>query len=162
MQTWQNFRFHQLIEVPRPAKRDPSEEPDNTVNTLFTALSGAHVALLASGAESPALATAWVRPGTGRPLRLLLGGRPHFPPAVGENHGSDRRSVLFPPGAIARDLAASDVEEPPRRFPGMGRVRRSTDSLWVSNDAKPHTLRKGAFDQYAAHLLVPFAWLVLG
>jgi hypothetical protein len=182
MQTWQDFRFHQLVEVPQPDRPGPGEEPDDTANALFTALTGAHADLLGTGDLSgtgngaPALLTAWVRPVHGRALRLLLGGRPYFPPAGGRNAGGQsdagrsagggpptrRQRVLFPPGAVAIELPAAEVGALLDEFPAWVCCAGRPDSLWVRPEQRPRdAVRRGAFDRYAAHLRDPFAWLVI-
>jgi DNA helicase HerA-like ATPase len=133
------------------------------MSALFGALTGAHAHLLSTvDGQPPAIVAAWLRERDRAQLRLVLGGRPVFPPAAGEASPAGRRPLIFPPGAVGADL---DPETVSAWLAGFGHwvacVGRA-DALWTPvEQRRPDVVRRGGFDRYAAHLPVPFAWLVV-
>ncbi|GIH21247.1 ATP-binding protein [Rugosimonospora africana] len=167
MTAWRGFQFHRLTEVPvpGPGRRD---EPDDerhrqAAGALAASLIGSHADLLAAGDPGAALLIAWVRAQSGVPVDFLVGGRPFFPPAVGAPDGHRPRSVLFPPGATAVDLAPGDAAVLLDALPCWVPCLARPDSLWTPVVGKlgTATLIRGSFDRHAAHLPGPFAWLVI-
>lgn len=167
MRELSGYEFYRLIQVPAEAvdaadgSRGRQDEPDAVV----AALAGSHSELLDSGEPAPGILTAWVRSPGDRSLKILVGGRPSFPPAdpstiSGEPDGV--HSVLFPPGAVAREAPWDDVDTELSRFPSWVTCSIRSDTLWASPpEGGAATVRRGGFDRYAAHLPSPFAWLVI-
>ncbi|WP_235490240.1 DUF87 domain-containing protein, partial [Frankia sp. AvcI1] len=75
--------------------------------------------------------------------------------------------LLYPPGSTAVALAPGAVLDDLARFPYWLRCGGSPDALWApgpggeGGSQPPPGARRGSFDDYAAHLVGPFAWLVL-
>ncbi|MFC7619032.1 ATP-binding protein [Microlunatus sp. GCM10028923] len=160
--TWHGFRFHRLISVPSPGDGDQEygmAEPGRSA-PLAAPLIGSHRDLLASGAPEPSLIMIWVRaPGRSR-LRILVGGRPHFPPAVAAADGP--APVLFPPGAKAIGATDQEVAELTGAFPSWVPCLARPDALWAPDTGpQPNSARRGSFDRHVAHLDVPFAWMIM-
>jgi hypothetical protein len=92
------FRLHQLVEAPRPPKKEQREEPDETMTALFSALTGAHAHLLSTvDAPAPAIVAGWLRePGDRSRLvdrvRTLGGLRGAGGRAVGTRRAAPSRS----------------------------------------------------------------------
>jgi hypothetical protein len=159
------FQFHRLTQIPRHIRRDGEPVSDDTARGLLAALTGSHADLLGTGEDNAAVMTAWVRSAAERQLRFIVGGRPFFPPALGEAPATSPRSqrrVLFPPGALATDLPHQEVTKLLDGFPCWVPCGGRTDALWAADDPNdPTVVRRGSFDRYAAHLREPFTWLVL-
>ncbi|MCM3925024.1 ATPase, partial [Frankia sp. AiPs1] len=141
-----------------------------------------------SGTIPAAEAAAAPRPQTGGWPDSEGGGLPALPPFPGpprpghpqSGHpqlghprpGSTPRAagpapLLYPPGSTAVALASGAVLDDLARFPYWLRCGGSPDALWApgpggeGGNQPPAGARRGAFDDYAAHLVGPFAWLVL-
>ncbi|GLW91121.1 ATP-binding protein [Actinokineospora globicatena] len=142
MDPFAGFGFHRVIAAPAPP-----DEDDPTPAQLFAALTAAHAA-----GQGGAVLVAWERHRTGGPLRILVGGAPAFP-ALGSG---DPTPVLYPPGATGEPVDAAQVRA---RWADLvwSRCPAEIDPLWTSQD-KP---ARGGFDDYAAHVRDPFAWVVL-
>ncbi|MEU0556840.1 ATP-binding protein [Dactylosporangium sp. NPDC006015] len=130
------FRFHRLLEVPG---RAGDEE-------FRAAVDGSHAAL--AGHPDAAVMAVWTRPPADRRLRLLLAGRPLFPPAVDGG-------VLFPPGAVAEPFDAGAATALLDAFPHWVVCEGRFDPLWGGEEGR------GAFDSFVGHLSEPFAFLVV-
>lgn len=172
MTPWQAFEFHELTEVPTPSPPDSKDRKerrdtgDDSDGPLAASLGGAHASLVAGGDRAAALATAWIRPQDTKSLRFLLGGLPIFPLTAGApGQLNDRRApeVLFPPGARAARLRSAEVAELLGAFRFWVPCAGTPDALWAPAASKqsPNGRRRGSFEQHAAHLRHPFAWLVL-
>ncbi|MEU9303314.1 ATP-binding protein [Streptomyces sp. NPDC048269] len=149
-----SYRFHRIRTLPRRPD-DPGEE-DRTPAQLTAAVTAAHAVLGLQG-PSAAMATAWVRPGPGKPLHILVGGRPFFPPSTDTG-----RSVLYPPGATADPADPREVAELLDRFPHWLRCTGFHDALRLGSDDRVLPAgRRGSFDDAVAHLPNAFAWLVI-
>lgn len=166
------FRFHQLTQVPAPRPADEEDprangaQPRPAPDPLAAALTGAHAELLRAGRGDGALLVAWVRlPGEPH-VRFLVGGRPGFPPAAlapEPDKPDDPRPVLFPPGALAVDVAYPELAGWLGRFDAWVPCRGRSDPLWAPSPGGTDaaTVTRGAFARYAAHLTTPYAWLVV-
>ncbi|MFX0574563.1 ATP-binding protein [Nocardia nepalensis] len=156
------FCFHQLLTIPSPplasseAATDPREQRAQVA--VFSALTAAHADLSTVGADS-ALAVAWDRIDADRQVRILVGGNPRFP-AVPE-HCRDSGAVMFPPGAIAREMDAESVVAQWRRVPVWVRCTGRADSLWLQTPGGQARMRRGGFEDFIAHLPGRFVWLVV-
>lgn len=66
-------------------------------------------------------------------------------------------------GAIAIDASSAEILTRFERFPSWVVCAIRPDTLWASSSAPADTatVRRGAFDRYAAHLQSPFAWVVV-
>ena len=163
--TWNGFRFHALNRLPAAVKPERAEDArSEATGALATALTGSHAYLLGSDETEPMLVTAWIRAcGTSR-LRVLLGGRPTFPPALGDAEPQvEPRPVLFPPGGTATDVSVARVAEALEQFPHWVPCSGRPDALWAptGNQRPGPRARRGSFDRQVAHLREPFVWLVL-
>ncbi|WP_261575200.1 ATP-binding protein [Frankia gtarii] len=75
--------------------------------------------------------------------------------------------LLYPPGSTAATLPPGAVLDDLARFPFWLRCGGAPDALWAPGPGgeggaqPPAGARRGSFDDYAAHLVGPFAWLVL-
>ncbi|GAA0592457.1 ATP-binding protein [Kribbella sandramycini] len=135
MKSLAGFGFHELASVPLQQGQ------------LFGALTGAHAEL--SPQHDAGIAVAWYRtPGAAR-LRFVVGGRPQFPLATGND------GLLYPPGARGAPIAAAAVAADLARLPVWVACPGRVDALWAGRT------RRGGFDDYASHLARPFGWLVL-
>lgn len=159
--SWEGYRFHRILEVPRPPEPRGEDRTNAVLGVLAAALGGSHAALLASGPDS-GLVASWLHSPWDQQVHVLVGGRPFFPPAVNAG-GVGSRPILFPPGASGTDVDQHDAELLLGAFPYWVRCAARPDSLWApGTDRRPlPTLRRGGFDRYAAHWGAPFAWLVL-
>jgi DNA helicase HerA-like ATPase len=166
MSVWDSFEFHQLTRFPRVEREEREREPAS--RPLAAALTSAHASLLTAGGGA-ALFSAWVRAPQDRGLRFLLGGRPFFPIALGriaadqDTDGAPEQAVLYPPGASGIQVSTMDVTELLGRFPCWVPCAGRPDALWAPSESgqeKPPVPR-GSFDQHAAHLRMPFAWVVV-
>ncbi|MFF4579800.1 ATP-binding protein [Streptomyces sp. NPDC001373] len=162
------YRFHRLLTIPRRPE-DPQAQ-DRTPAQLTAAVTAAHAVLshrsgtgAGSGATDRAgLAMAWIRPNRHAPLHFLAGGLPFFPPA-GEEPGAGReRPLRYPPGATAREVPPEHVARLLGRMPYWVPCGGMHEPLRLGEDGRSlPTERRGSFDDAAAHLPDPFAWLVL-
>ncbi|WP_007513281.1 ATP-binding protein [Pseudofrankia saprophytica] len=169
------FELFQVVSVPRP--RAGSADTELAGAQVFAALIGAHAELTsragpgetagaASGAASPAIMVGWIRPRGERRMRFLLGGRPFFPPAdvqeaVAGQDGDGPRRVLYPPGSLARPVSTLDVAADLDAFPCWLRCAGRPEALWAPEARGTNPVRRGGFDDYAAHLDTAYAWLVV-
>jgi len=161
------YEFYRLTQIPAESvdAADASRGHQDKADVVVAALAGSHSELLDSRDPDAGILTAWIRSPGGRSLKILVGGRPTFPPAdrstiSGEPDGV--HSVLFPPGAVARECPWDDVGAELRRFPSWVTCSVRPDTLWASPPEKgAATVRRGGFDRYAAHAPSPFAWLVI-
>lgn len=148
------FRFHRLLSIPH--RRDDPDHQRSTSAQLVAALTAAH-AELADEVGQPAIALVWERlPGTDQ-LRVLVGGRPFFPPA-GKARRGGQHPVRYPPGAQGE--AVNTEEEVLGGWAGIPywvRCPGQPDPLWTAES----DLRRGGFDDCVAHLISPFVWLVV-
>ncbi|MGH9153901.1 MAG: helicase HerA domain-containing protein [Acidimicrobiales bacterium] len=166
---WSGFQFHQLTRVPREAESGSGSGSGDRAaevrRALFAALTGSHADLLATGDPAPTLVTAWLRSPGDPTLRLVVGGRPFFPPAGSETGAAvvaKERPVLFPPGAGARDLEDRVLPGILDQLPSWVPCSASSEALWAASDTQmPAVPRRGSFDSQAAHLGQPFGWLVV-
>ena len=83
--------------------------------------------------------------------------------------------LLYPPGSTARATTAGEVLAELTRLPYWLRCAGAPDALWGpgpggagsgaggagGGGGQPAAPRRGSFDDHAAHLVGPFAWLVL-
>jgi len=152
--SFESYRFHRIRTLPR--RPDPPCEEDRAPAQLTAAVTAVHAVLGLHG-PSAAMATAWVRPGRGKPLHILVGGRPFFRPASGAG-----RSLLYPPGATADPVGARGVAALLDRFPHWLRCTGFHDALRLGSDDRVLPAgRRGSFDDAVAHLPDAFAWLVI-
>ncbi|GAB1516114.1 ATP-binding protein [Actinophytocola sp. KF-1] len=159
---WRGFRFHQLIQVPRPAAADEEQRRADRAGPLAASLTGTHADLRAAGAPGAMVLTAWVRSPTDERLRFVYAGRPFFPPAVRTSARRGTHALLFPPGAVAAELSVVDVGKLFGEFGSWVPCRARPDALWAPAGDKNERgrVRRGSFDRHVAHLRGPFAWLV--
>ncbi|WP_411082707.1 ATP-binding protein [Streptomyces sp. cmx-18-6] len=149
-----SHRFHRIRTLPRRAEV-PGEE-DRTPAQLTAAVTAAHAVLGLQG-EGAAIATAWVRPGSGEPLHILAGGSPFFPPAAGPGP-----ALLYPPGATADPVDTGEVSALLQGFPHWLRCTGFPDALKLGADDRALPAgRRGSFDDAVAHLPNAFAWLLM-
>lgn len=93
---------------------------------------------------------------------FLLGGRPFFPGAApGPVRVDGTRGLLFPPGASGVELVAGEFDRLLAEFPVWLSCLGAPDALWSLPNEEIWQQRRGSFDDHAAHLAHPFAWLVL-
>ncbi|VVJ23802.1 Putative ATP-binding protein [Amycolatopsis camponoti] len=151
------FGFHRLLSVPRgddlaTGVDRPDETGGRAPAQLFAALTAAHADLRFRGPDA-AFAVAWERTGGARPLRVLVGGRPHSPvarPAAGPV------PILYPPGSLGTPVPTPDWAA----LPAWTRCAGGPDPLWTP-EAGSDAPGRGGFDDYVAHLPGEFAWLVV-
>jgi DNA helicase HerA-like ATPase len=166
------FDCHEIVELPGPDRQPGRAGSDREQATaavhlrLITAVATAHSVLLAARIRNvnsrPEFGMLWLRGSTGQRLRIIGMGRPVFPPAVGAPTTSDHlRPVLYPPGAKARPSDGGELDELLARFPAWLPCAGRADSLWVPDRDSGRSPRRGAFDDFAAALRIPFAWWVL-
>lgn len=146
-----DFRFHRLLSVPQ--RRDDPDDERSTAAQLVAALTAAH-AQLADDAERPAVAVAWERLPGQDGMRVLVGGRPFFPPA---GPGPGLQPVRYPPGAHGEAVDLDEVLTGWADVPHWVRCPGQPDPLWTGEP----DLRRGGFDDCIAHLTGPFVWLVV-
>ncbi|MBF9130316.1 ATP-binding protein [Plantactinospora sp. S1510] len=164
---WRGFRFHRLIQVPRPPESRDEQGGADQAGPLAASLTGAHADLRAAGTSGAAVLTAWIRSPQDERLHFLYGGRPYFPPAIGvtgrARDGTTTRALLFPPGALATDISIGDTEKLLAPFLSWVPCQARADALWApaANKQERPTARRGSFDRHVAHMRGPFAWLVL-
>ena len=172
MTVFTDFDLHRLIQVPRepepePGTPDPGpEQRSPRGSALLAALTGSHADLLAAalrGYRAPALLTAWVRAAGDGQVRVLVGGRPYFPPALPLTAADEgERRVLYPPGALATDVSAEELTGLLAGVEQWVTCVGRPDALWAPTGPGAGPVpRRGAFDHYATHLAAPYAWLVL-
>lgn len=128
------------------------------------------------GARSPLFFAAWLRlpaqtagARTGAPAGLrqerfvfLLGGRPFFPGAApGPARADGTRGLLFPPGASGVEATGGEVDRLLAEFRVWQLCLGAPDALWSLPNEEVWQQRRGSFDDHAAHLAHPFAWMVL-
>ncbi|RIV39743.1 ATP-binding protein [Micromonospora radicis] len=158
MDTWQGFDLHRLTRLPREPRRERTDGVDATSDTtraLLASVTAAHADLLGSGDSAAALLAAWIRRPDDPRVCFVLGGRPHFPPAVGA------RRVLFPPGALAEELPGEALVDLLDSFPYWVPCAARPDALWGPAPAGRDVPRRGSFDRHAAHLRAAYGWLVI-
>jgi DNA helicase HerA-like ATPase len=154
-------QLYRLSSVPRP----PADraKPDPTPAQILAALTAAHASLSADpGADHAAFVAAWVRPPDDG-LHVLVGARPIFPPtATGPAKPDVDVPVLYPAGARGRKLAAGAGAELLNGFRCWLPCLGQPDGLWTAPrpGERRDQSRRGSFDDYAAHLGHPFAWVV--
>ncbi len=163
---WTSYRFVQLLAVPRskrPASAARDAEPDpgyRRLTQLFAALTSAHATLSGHRADGAgAFAMAWFRSPAQADHRVVLGGQPVLPwsAAVSAKPAKTLR-IPYPPGALVRELPAGQLGGWLTEFPSWVACTAVPDALWTKDDGKA---RDGSFDDYAACLSEPFAWVVL-
>lgn len=156
------FQFHQLVQAPRPAAADEEQRRADRAGPLAASLTGTHADLRAAGVPGAMVLTAWVRSPADERLRFVYAGRPFFPPAIRTSGRQGTRALLFPPGALAADLSAADVDKLFGEFGSWVPCRARPDALWAPSGDKNEGrgVRRGSFDRHVAHLRGPFAWLV--
>ncbi|SFW50113.1 ATP-binding protein [Amycolatopsis australiensis] len=155
------FGFHRLLSVPRGDDlATNADRPDETGGRapaqLFAALTAAHAGLRHHGPDA-AFAVAWDRTGGARPLRVLVGGRPHSPvarPAAGPV------PILYPPGSLGTPVPAAEVADRWAALPAWTRCAGGHDPLWTPQ-SRSEAPGRGGFDDYVAHLPGEFVWLVV-
>lgn len=156
---WREFTCYRLTSVPR--QDDDDKRADPVRSQLFAALTAAHAALLpADGGGRPAVVVGLVRPPGREQLSFLVGGRPGFPPAAGES-ASATVPVMFPPGALGVRLPADEPGAIVGSLPHWISCTGRADALWMPDNRASTGRVRGSFDDYAAHLSSPFAWLVV-
>jgi DNA helicase HerA-like ATPase len=153
------LEYHRLLAVPR--RSEDRDRPDPTPAQLFASLTGAHATFSALEPADPSamLAMLWVRPAGEPQIRFLVGGRPFFPPA-GPRRGPAPGPLLYPPGATGEPARGDEVDALLGGLPHWVRCHGLADALW-DPEAAGSEPRRGSFDDHAAGLLEPFAWLVL-
>ncbi|CUU58128.1 DNA helicase HerA, contains HAS-barrel and ATPase domains [Parafrankia irregularis] len=93
---------------------------------------------------------------------FLLGGRPFLPGAApGPARVDGTRGLLFPPGASGVEATGGEVDRLLAEFPVWLPCLGAPDALWSLSDEEVWQHRRGSFDEHAAHLAHPFAWMVL-
>lgn len=150
------FTFHRLLAVPRRPER--SDTPDPAPAQLFASLAAAHATFSAEPAADPALAVLWLRAPGEAQMRFLAGGRPFFPPAV-PSPPAGPSPLLYPPGAIAEAIGETEAAALLHALPWWVCCHGMADALWAPGD-DGEIPGRGSFDDHAAHLHQPFAWLV--
>ncbi|MGH3940920.1 MAG: ATP-binding protein [Pseudonocardiaceae bacterium] len=156
------FEFHRLISVPRRPVDSP--EPDPTPAQLFAALTAAHAELRTDHHDAPLVAVAWQRPQGHKQLRVLVGGRPFFPPGGSGTVSAGRiHPILYPPGGIGETVDPHQVVQELADFPAWLRCPGQPDPLWMPDAERRENgqRHRGGFDDCVAHLAEPFAWLIL-
>jgi len=152
--------LHQLITAPRREQTQVGA-PLRTSAQLFATLVAAHRALADSNPQAASLVSAWVREPGEDVFRILLGGKPGLPgvrPSHAEN-GLD--AVLYPPGCLGRPLDPGHLGYLVARFPSWLRCMGETDTLWSVTDRDRLQSVQGSFAEYAAHVGMPFAWIII-
>jgi hypothetical protein len=165
----EGFQFHRLDSTPRldvaPDFVESSrDQTDRVPAQLFAALTAAHAELTSldvPGVVGAAVAVAWDRSPGSRTIRVLTGGRPHFPsaPAVA---GVGLEPVLFPPGSLGERVDTSTIAAQWEQFPVWLRCSGRSDPLWAPDSAateRPPS--RGGFEDYVAHVSEGFVWLVV-
>jgi hypothetical protein len=153
--------LYRLTSLSRPPADRAKSDP--TPNQILASLTAAHATMSADPAgDSAAFVIAWVR--TARDgLHVLVGGRPIFPPA-GPEPGKIGVSVpvLYPPGARGVRLSPGDGADLLDEFGSWVPCLGQPDGLWPTprHDERWNPPGRGSFDDYAAHLGHPFAWVV--
>lgn len=139
-------RFHRVLSVPGRSR-------DEDRATLAAALTAAHAEL--STLDDGLVVAAWQRPAAGAPVRVLVGGRPRFPPA-GPAGWPPRSTgaLLYPPGSTGTDVDTDEVVAGWRQMPDWIACAGRLDPLWTS------TVVRGGFAECLVHLTTPFVWLV--
>ena len=137
---------------------------------LLPALIAAHAELVAAEASSrpPALLVGWLRAPGERRMRFLVGGRPHFPPAlagsgshVGQQGDDGELRLAFPSGARGRRDTAEDASRIFSSLRAWLRCEGQADSLWSPEEPEVLTTLS-SLEDCVAHLSgVPFAWLIV-
>jgi hypothetical protein len=158
------FGFHRLLSVPRGDDQAAgADRPDETGGRapaqLFAALTAAHADLRHRGPDA-AFAVAWERTGGARPLRVLVGGRPHSPVARPAPAPAASVPILYPPGSLGTPETTADVTDRWAALPAWTRCAGGPDPLWTP-DAGGNAPGRGGFDDYVAHLPDEFVWLVV-
>ncbi|MCM3882658.1 ATPase [Frankia sp. R82] len=93
---------------------------------------------------------------------FVLGGRPSFPGAApGQVRSDGTHGLLFPPGTSGVELADEELDQLLAHYPVWLPCLGAPDALWTLPDEEVWQQRRGSFDDHAAHLGYPFAWLVL-
>jgi hypothetical protein len=152
------FSFHRLLSVPRgddlaTGVDRPEETGGRAPAQLFAALTAAHADLRYRGPDA-AFAVAWERTGGARPLRVLVGGRPHSP--VARPASPSPVPILYPPGSLGTPVPTPDWAA----LPAWTRCAGGPDPLWTP-EAGSAAPGRGGFDDYVAHLPGEFVWLVV-
>ncbi|WP_200215982.1 ATP-binding protein [Micromonospora coerulea] len=167
MSVLDGFSFYQVVTTPRgddlaSGADRPSEDGGRVPAQLFAALTAAHADLRHGGSDA-AFAVAWDRVGGQRRIRVLLGGRPHFPPArAAAAAPTGRIPVLYPPGSVGVGVDVADLARQWDSLPSWTRCAGRPDPLWsAGSDQGGGRPARGGFDDYVAHLLGDFAWLVV-
>ncbi|MBM7789541.1 ATP-binding protein [Tenggerimyces flavus] len=162
----EGFQFHRLDSTPRldvapdwtESNRD---QTDRVPAQLFAALTAAHAELTSLDVPGAAVAVAWDRLPGSRSIRVLTGGRPHFPsaPAV---PGDGLEPVLYPPGSLGERVDTPTLGQQWEQFPVWLRCSGRSDPLWTPDSGateKPPS--RGGFEDYVAHVSEGFVWLVV-
>jgi len=168
MTSWSEYETLELETVPRlpsGSGEDEAEHRRNRLRELAAALGGAHASLRARGSEGHVVST-WLRGPRDPRVHVLVGGSPCMPfvtAPVRRDDRSDLRSLLFPPGAVARTLDSGALGAMLGAFTSWVGCDGRADALWAPSDTSRQrpTVRRGSFDLQVAHLAAPFAWLVL-
>lgn len=154
--------FHHLLTVPAPSQTADDGPTDQNRQhpraAIFAALTAAHADLSIAGSGA-ALAVAWDRIGGDRRIRVLVGGAPRFPAAP--EPARDPVALLFPPGATAQVADAESIAAQWDQLPVWVRCTGRADSLWLPTPVSGARARRGAFEDYVAHLPGRFVWLVV-
>ena len=144
--------MYRVLEVPRHDDADPSAPPGASPGIL-SALVGAHVL------GSP-LAVCWVRTGPYRHVNVLVG--PATLAAEAGEDGEEAR-LIFPPGTVARRLAADETAPILARIPAWVSCGGTFDPIRLDaeQDATP-ARGGGSIEDAFGHLShAALAWLVL-
>ena len=135
--------------------------PDPVPVQLFAALTAAHAELSNSDTTRPAMFASWYRGSDRAAMRVLVGGRPNFPPAeIAPRRGCGQRPVAYPPGSVGIPADPADVAALVR-LPAWVRCTGGFDPLWRPQEQRADPPRRGGFDDYVVHLRESFAWLVI-
>ncbi|WP_163572223.1 hypothetical protein [Fodinicola feengrottensis] len=82
--------------------------------------------------QGGAIAIAWDRLPGSRTLRLLVGGRPGFPPVQSDSAAGGEVPVLYPPGSRGRLLESGSLLRQWQALPAWLRCTGRSDPLWTA------------------------------
>lgn len=151
---------HQLLSAPRRVETSAGLVTSVSAQ-LFATLVAAYRALIDGEDSSPLLVSGWAREPDQDAFRILIGGRPGLPgvrPSLADD-GLD--AVLYPPGCLGRRLLDQGMRDLTDRYACWLRCLGETDVLWSETDRERLQGMQGSFAAYAAHVGLPFAWVII-